>query len=621
MEIPREPKNWRGIFPGNYTGDIWASWNIDLEKNPGRITLSNHMDSVSSASQGLGVVSKFIRTNATATDQWFGIVDGTDIIRNGNSSIVGGTWATDDTTGTFNDPRDMVLHEFANGEQRLLCTRATDMAILNKSGGANVWDDDWWTTVAGGPTLTSLTYHPLARLQRLVVIGDKQSNIPVIHTLDKDDVDTNSRLSFGAEFTIRNINTSRDRYWIGAQHDFDGPAKIFEWDGFSLTYNYEYELTGGSFPLCQFVVRDVPYVITERGYIMRHNGWGFEVVQSFNLDEEQMVFDTGTTSNATIKTYGAWVDGDLVYLNVGIPLRVESGANAFRGVRRARSGIWIYNTKTNNLYHHRGLGERLAAGNRNFGNPVLSSPGAVVKAVVSTDRILVASAGIYTGGATWVSNSTQALFRDNIPTTSDLNRGYFITPFIPVEEVEAAWEALWVKFKRFVDSGNRIVVKWRVRDPLRQQESVGTNNETFSPLQAAGTWATTTTFTCAVPTGVGVGDEVEVLNGDNAGGSYAISALSAIPDGSTSITVTIAEAAPVSSTDTALFRFDNFRSETAISSTTVGNQRVPFSVPTTGGAGNLHGEFIQIKVELRGVDNQIDELIPVAKPLTKRSQG
>ena len=161
------------------------------------------------------------------------------------------------------------------------------------------------------------------------------------------------------------------------------------------------------------------------------------------------------------------------------------------------------------------------------------------------------------------------------------------------------WEGLWVKFKRFVNSNNRIIVRWRVVDPLRDADG---NDE--SPLQAQGTWVSTTTFTCVVPTGVVVGHEVEILTGDNAGCCFNISILSATPDGSATITVTIDEAAPTSSTDTFLARFDNFTSETAISSTTVGNQKVPFSAVA-------HGEFIQFKIELRGFSVEIDELIPL----------
>jgi hypothetical protein len=136
----------------------------------------------------------------------------------------------------------------------------------------------------------------------------------------------------------------------------------------------------------------------------------------------------------------------------------------------------------------------------------------------------------------------------------------------------------------------------------------------YSPLQAAGTWVNTTSFTCAVPTGVVVGDEVEVMTGDNGGCLFEISTLSGTPDGSTSRTVTISEAAPVSSTDKCMFRFDNFHTETAISATDIGNKKVPFSAPA-------HGEFIQFKIELRGVDVAIDELVPVPMIKTKKSQA
>ena len=117
--IPGKDKKWKGIFPGNYAGNLWQTFNIDLEKYPGRVALSDKLRRFAS---GLGLVQKFIRSDATTTDQWFGLVvdtsaDGTsgDILSNGSSSINSGTWAADGTANSPNGPHDAVIHESANG--------------------------------------------------------------------------------------------------------------------------------------------------------------------------------------------------------------------------------------------------------------------------------------------------------------------------------------------------------------------------------------------------------------------------------------------------------------------------------------------------------------------------
>src|SRR3990167_5034449 len=98
--IPGNTKQWKGMNPGNYSGNLWQTWNIDLEKIPGRIVLSDKFRTFSTT---LGVVWQFIKTNAaqnaTAVEdgQWFAIVHSTDILRNGNTVITAGTWVTDDT--------------------------------------------------------------------------------------------------------------------------------------------------------------------------------------------------------------------------------------------------------------------------------------------------------------------------------------------------------------------------------------------------------------------------------------------------------------------------------------------------------------------------------------------
>src|SRR3990167_7740889 len=100
--------------------------------------------------------------------------------------------------------------------------------------------------------------------------------------------------------------------------------------------------------------------------------------------------------------------------------------------------------------------------------------------------------------------------------------------------METFFQGLWLKFRKFVNANNRFIIKTRVTEPLRDADA---SDE--SPLQAQATWTSTTTFTCVVPTGVAVGDEVEVMSGSNAGCSFNISALSATPDGVATITVTI----------------------------------------------------------------------------------
>lgn len=625
MAIP-DKKLWKGMFPGNYAGNLWASWNMDLEKSPGRLVLA---DKFRRFNTGLGVVQKFLRTNATTTDEWWGLVNKTKMLRNGGTNVASG-WQADDTTNFagVDTPLDMEIHESANGEQRLFVSMDDDIAVLNTTNAVNVWETDWGSNRPSPiiPTVSPvLTYRPMAKLQRLLAIANKVDGIPKIDTIDFNDVATLGALTFAAEFTVRVIYSNSNRFWIGLQHDTDGDAKIIEWDGVSSTYNNEYSLDG-SFPLCGFIVNDIPYFITEKGYIFKWSGGGFVKVQSFNLDEDRTRLLTSVTSKDTIQAYGAYVERDIVYLNIGIPMSNSASATTLNGgTRRARSGLWIFNTTNNNLYHTMGIGQHASGGTDiDYGHGQLKQIGAVTQASTGNSKKLIVSADVYTGGATWVTGSANGMYiqtnNTNLSSNAGRNRGYVITSYISLKEVEAMWQAMWVKFKKFFadvggsTSSNRIIVKWRVRDPLKEADAQDPNTNNLELMNAQGDWQNTTSFKCKVPKGVVVGNEVEILAGDNAGCSFNISALSATPDNSTEITVTIDEAAPTSSTDTFLCRFDNWNSEVAISAIDIDNQRIPF---TKIG----HGQFIQLKIELRGMEVELDEMLPVIKSLTKSKQG
>src|SRR3990167_4828168 len=196
LSLPKNPRQWRGCYPGKHFGDLWQTLNIDLEREPGRLCLSNKFRRLASA---LGVVHRFLRADSLVTSQWFGLVQATtssatdgDILRNGNTSIIGGTWISDATDGAGDaspvNVHDMILHGAANGEQRLLVSTATDIAVLNSTAQVNLWDNDWFSSgkASGGAALSNTVFHPMARLGRMAAVGDvvtaTTTKQAVIHT-------------------------------------------------------------------------------------------------------------------------------------------------------------------------------------------------------------------------------------------------------------------------------------------------------------------------------------------------------------------------------------------------------------------------------------------------------
>ena len=616
LRLPGPTRQWRGIYPGKYNGNLWQTFNIDLERVPGRICLSNKMRRFDTTD----VIYKWLFSDADGASggKWFGVTGNTLVI----SAATVPTGAYADYNGTGTDPtdvQDIEIHESASGFDRLVAAGLTTLNLLANGS----WTTSWLSlTMASG-------FHCFAKLQRLLVVSDisDASGVKraVLHTIDKDDVLRTNRLLFPPGYSVRKIVTTSDRFWIGLAKDrfsptdnSQGDSLIIEWDGFSLTYNQEHPLKGVA-PMTGWAENNIPYFVTTIGQIYRYSGGGFVPDQEFPLEESRSRFSpTFRTADSTgIDPYGATVDGHLVYMNVNAPVvRLVSSAAATGENRRMRSGIWIFNTRTKNLYHHMGIGEHATNGTDvNYGDSPFRIVGGILRAEGTNNsggsrRMTLASANVYIGGTNWPTTNQAGIyleeFSDSLDSNAGRNRGYFITTYLPISEVTALWTGAWAKFRRFVDSGNRIIFKWRALDPIKNSDAESTIARYDKPLQIQITWASTTTFTGAVPTGIAVGDEVEILNGDNAGCSFNISVLSATPDGTTSITVTISEAAPTSSTDKALARFDNFKTETAISSTTRGSQHVPWSTRS-------EGEFIQLKVELRGFAVEIDEILPTYK--------
>lgn len=573
-KIPAIDAQWKGLLPGKFLGDIYQANNIDLEIQPGKVALPlRPIILIDSSDITMGLPLHALRTDADTTDRWWVLTDGGMIKVPSTSPF--GAYVADALSNSPATPLDMVVHEKNNGNDRLLVTRAQDVAILNRSGANNAWTASWWQGTLGQSALTNNVPHPIEKFQRLVALGDDYQ----IHTIDKDDNVTYGRLQANQRLSVRCIYVSTNRFWFYFTNKFGGKGMIAEWDSFSDKFNGEYELEG--IPLAGFVYKNTPFVILDSGVIMQFNGNGFEYFTEFPLYMERLRFNS-----EAIKTHGIVVDGDYVHMNVSMGLNNTS--------YRMRSGVWVLNIKTGNIYPRWSLGNhKVVNTDIDFGQTMTNAAGMLINPFQNGDAFLIGSQPF----ADVSSAGSSALY---YPFGVINHRGYIVTNPMATSEVDEFWSTLWLRFRKFDNANNKIVAKYRISEGLFQ------SNSTITRPQCTVLWTGATTFTGVLPTGIAVGNEVEIMAGDNSSCCFHIKTLSATPNGIATITVTIDETAPYTSSRHAVARFDDWvkiTNNNPITSSTIRTQYQTLGSPTA-----LTGPYVQFKIELRGALAELDQL-------------
>ena len=652
----RSDKGYRGIFPGRIYGDIVRAFNLDFKTEPGRMGISRRqgtpvVDSVSLAT--LDIIDAFLRINSDGTERWWGIGRSGDAFNATGTSPLSG-WAKDALTGTPADCLDAVRHETNAGEERMIVSRATDLAILNAYNHDNAWVSSWWTRVSiasstnaapieittsadhgfatgdiirisghetntaangtwvitkvsatkftltgstgvgvGGATgtcgylnqaaMTSGVHHPLDNFNRVVIVGDKN----FIHTIDRNDVIEYKKLTLPYYLTATFIFHTKSRVWISCKHDFGGNGVVIEWDGYSSSHLYEHSVDATA-ALGGIELNDVPYVVSSAGYVKYYNGSSFVTLEFDGLPVkipfEGVEMSSGMTT-PTIAPRGMAKKDGRIYI-----LANNTTTSNVQILRKMMAGVWCLDVGARTFFPMFGIGQGNGV---DFGQAILSDVGALISLPeYRTTNEFLGSAivyDVYTGTTKKIVFSTGGI-------QSTVNRAFFETARIFTDDISDMWELVWFKFRKFYDSNGKIVVKSRSAEPYQDSSS--------DFLKATITWVNTTSFTAVVPTGVAVGDEVEIMAGDNAGCLFHISVLSATPDGAATITVTIDEAAPNSSTSAALARFDNWKKIGTIDSSTKTYDKLPVQ---------QNSNFVELKVELRGTFFLLDEMVLTTK--------
>jgi hypothetical protein len=286
--------------------------------------------------------------------------------------------------------------------------------------------------------------------------------------------------------------------------------------------------------------------------------------------------DTSMAVAVTPKGMTVGEDG-LIYINVdGMPAGITKS-------ERFTGGIWCLNPLTGQLYNKYSLGRW--GDSVDYGHSWINKAGGIQWIPTGvTSRNLLAGGLINTTATAGVQTGIWLLEAE---TSTTPTKGSFITQFIPSSEVQDQWDSLWIKFKRFMTTGSQLIVKARGTRSL-----VLANRR---PLLGTITWTSANTFTLTLAAGddaLAVGDEVEVLNGVNAGTLAHITIISG--NHGAIQTITIDETVTTGSS-TSVARFERWKKCGVITNTSKYEDNLNIGI---------NSSFLQLKVELRGLANE-----------------
>lgn len=383
-------------------------------------------------------------------------------------------------------------------------------------------------------------------------------------------VDTNLSVSTSGDYTLNpgtsigyvsTMVASSSFIWIGSFRDVSAlssttnglEGSISQWDGTS-SQAFEYPIkAGGVLAMC--VLDDIPYALDTEGRVLKFTGSSFQEIARLPIDRTLLVNAT-TFSSARFVHFNGMVGTKNNTIQILINnLNDDSVADVTENMP---SGVWELDLNTNNFTHKYSptLKARSSSTVTDFGQNRISAPGALkvnyLQSNNSSGRSTLIAGFNYFSDATTVKSG---IFIDSPAKATTDNegqkRGYFVTTWFESSEVSDIWNRIWITYKKFLNSADKITLKYR------------TNDE--EPTLATITWVDTTHFTTTTditayyPTATGFdgtnGGEVEVLQGTGAGACVHITAVSL---NAGTYTVTVDNAVTGVTTGTAKARFQKW---------------------------------------------------------------
>ena len=546
ITFPITNKKWTQPNIGDSIGDIWASMNIDLTENYGKVRLGKRLILTNQPNDALPSYPVGFRVYNSAGKKVFTIA---------GSSGTGYVYKNSTARPSSGFSKDTLSGSPANCD-----STKSDIEYLNNylyvtTASNSVYRLDYttWTNFTVGGSDSANAHMLCAYLDRMYMTRDStkiysfvDTGTPVVATSGSYTL----QLGDSTQNVITFIRAASNRIWIGVLNQNGGKGYIAEWDGVSTQVTKSYRLESSGALAC-VIKDDIPYVMDTNGVLIAWNGGTFKEVARLNRKNNKLLWNPYTDTNTRfIHPNGMSIlNGRLNLLFDGT--NFDTGDHTGTQEETIPSGIYEY-VEGQGLFHKHSIATATSSGTiQDYGHSRVYGVGGIAE--ITTDASYTTANGRFNCGVTYFSDATtkvSGIFYDDLNDTKQ-KYGYFITSKIESQGdksgpgITNAWNNIFNVYKRFLSSDDKMWIKYRVNEA--------------EPVVATITWTSTTTFTTTTDISSywtsGTGGEVEIVQGIGAG---KCSHITSIVNNSGSYLVTVDETY-TGATGTAKARFQSWK--------------------------------------------------------------
>ncbi len=592
IKIPGTTRKWVQPNTGDLLGNLWSSFNIDLQSNMGSLRVSPRLKINKSTTDlaNLGVPVAFKGIASTIAT-----VAGSRVFF--SDEAFPNSPFTEDASGTASTDYSSDYSDLEIFNKILYSSAPSKIRSLASVGG--VWTDRHTFGVTNYPH--KLCY--FKKFNRLYAIASRSSIIS-LDTANVVATEGDYFISWGAaeRVAVTDIKASSDAIWIAGKPYNVGrqeTATVWQWDGISPNITKEYKIAGchAIFAMAIDEERNVPVVMGDNGVLYELSGAGFVEIGRLPYTTHLPYaganpYSSSAANDRFIHPNGLIFTKDHTILAL---INGKNGDNAGTQNENIPSGVWEWSAENGFVHKYSLSYDPASTSISDFGQFQVSRVGAIADMNWSAtnsgrDGTILVGASYFTNA----SSTSNAIFFDNSLDTIR-KAGYFVTTKIKSPKVQDYWEAIHTLYDHLLTSTDKIVVKYRTKLATATNISI--------------TWVNTTSFTTTTDVSGMVGYEVEILNGT--GGGLCAHIVSVVNNAGT-YTVTIDETATGATTGTAKARVQNW-----IKADSIQTQSINFSKKGIQKSAN----WIQFKVFMLWTGkNDFDELVLTSKSPAPNTQ-